>query len=198
MSPSALVKLLVCSRGSALDFAISIGFCWSRAPNDRAGASWLICMGHGGMGCSHADSGAAGSLELSGFPVHHTYTHIYYAAPCWDLHPAALPHTPVVFVSQSRNCIRHARHSSSAHSGSVFCLASPWLRPCLPHCRPAIALLHSVCIFSAVASGAYPWTLVTFLQVRCGSASRVWRCGVCVFYRLAGRPEREECASANV
>ncbi|PNW76567.1 hypothetical protein CHLRE_11g467697v5 [Chlamydomonas reinhardtii] len=35
-------------------------------------------------------------------------------------------------------------------------------------------------------------------KVRCGSASRVWRCGVSVWcYRLAGRPEREECASAN-
>ena len=40
--------------------------------------------------------------------------------------------------------------------------------------------------------------LVTFLQVRCGSASRVWHCDVSVWcYRLAGRPECEECASAN-
>ena len=53
----------------------------------------------------------------------------------------------------------------------------------------------------SVNPGAHPWTLVTFLQVRCGSASRVWRCGVSVWcYRLAGRPVREGlegCASAN-
>ena len=53
-------------------------------------------------------------------------------------------------------------------------------------------------ILSAVGFGAHPWTLVACLQVRCGSASRVWRCGVWVWcYRLAGRPERAECASTT-
>ena len=54
--------------------------------------------------------------------------------------------------------------------------SAPGFAPaCLTVARPspAIALLHS-------ASGAHLWTLVTFLQVRCGSASRVWRCGVSV------------------
>ena len=42
------------------------------------------------------------------------------------------------------------------------------------------------------------WMLVACLQVCWDSASRVWRCGACVWcYCLAGRPGREESASAK-
>ena len=49
----------------------------------------------------------------------------------------------------------------------------------------------------ATRSGSSP-TCPRALQVRCGSALRVWRCGVSVWcYRLAGRPEREAVRNAR-
>ena len=113
-------------------------------------------------------------------------------AGSWALGPGCAPGESGMRVSKPPAC----QQASDSSVQYLRRLTSPALMPCLAGYRHWRR--HALSSSTVAYSSAHPWTLVTFLQVRCGSASRVWRCGVSVWcYRLAGRPEREECASAN-